>query len=242
MINQENYRKQVEQAKRLSPSSILYKTESRFLSPRRSSYYKDKDITELIQDPIAMAVEINREKQRSISTLKATQSQSKKLLQSLKSPLTRVSGPHIGLAHKFYSGTEVKTPNYPRNFKRPLEPAFKNVQLNFFKKRASYGSPPVIRTSKEIFAQAKHSTTDILNKNSVINRGAVVKASFPSYIGMTPEYENITLKSTMPSMTDKNRTANEHAKMKLSTGNFRFEMPREPWSPGTRNKLMNTTA
>lgn len=95
-----------------------------------------------------MAVEINREKQRSLSTLKATQSQSKKLLKSLKTPLTNVSGPHIGLAHKFYSGTEVKTPNYPKNFKRPLEPAFKNVSLNFFTKREAYNSPPVMKTGK----------------------------------------------------------------------------------------------
>lgn len=64
--NKETYLYQLEQSKRLSPNNILYKTESRFLSPRRSSFYNDKgDITELIKDPIAMAVEENRQKMRS---------------------------------------------------------------------------------------------------------------------------------------------------------------------------------
>lgn len=117
LVNQENYRKQLEQSNRLSPSSIMYKAESRFNSPRKSSYYKDKDITELVADPIAMAVEANREKQRTLSTLKATQSTSKRLLESLKSPLARVNGPHITLAHKFYSGTDARTttPNVSRS-------------------------------------------------------------------------------------------------------------------------------
>lgn len=52
----------MELSNRLSPNSILYKTESRFLSPRRSSFYKDRDISELIHDPIAVAVEKNRQK------------------------------------------------------------------------------------------------------------------------------------------------------------------------------------
>lgn len=62
VINQENYKRQMELSNRLSPNSILYKTESRFLSPRRSSFYKDRDISELIHDPIAVAVEKNRQK------------------------------------------------------------------------------------------------------------------------------------------------------------------------------------
>lgn len=66
--NQEKYRKQKASVKRLSPTNALHKTESRFFSPpRNSSYYKDMDITELVHDPIAMAVEMNREKERSIS-------------------------------------------------------------------------------------------------------------------------------------------------------------------------------
>ena len=109
--NQAMYLYQKEQAKRLSPNNILYKTQSRFLSPRRSSYYNDKgDITELVKDPIAMAVEENRLKLRSQSTLKSTKQQSHKQLnksyrnpQMFGSPFSRIKGPQ--LQNKFFSGT-----------------------------------------------------------------------------------------------------------------------------------------
>lgn len=70
-------------------------------------------------------------------------------------------------------------------------------------------------------------------KNSVINRGAVKKASFPSYIGMTPEYDNITMKSTMPSMNKKMGSTNRSMKQRMNntTGSFKFEMPRNLGSP-----------
>ena len=65
-----------------------------------------------------------------------------------------------------------------------------------------------------------------MQKNSIINRGAVTKASFPNFVGMTPEYEQITMNSTKPSMTEKNKQANEKAKLSLTTGSFKFDMPR----------------
>ena len=84
-----------------------------------------------------------------------------------------------------------------------------------------------------------------MNKNSVIIRGAVTKASFPSFVGLTPEYDNIAMKSTMPSFNEKNKLANEKAKLSLTQGSFKFEMPRErePWT--TKNKdvsFMNQTS
>lgn len=224
----------------------MYKTESRFNSPRRSSYYKDKDITELVQDPIAMAVEINREKQRTLSTLKATQSQSKRLLESLKSPLARVNGPHITLAHKFYSGTDARTttPNVSRSQRRHNSILFRNVNMTQPKKRRDIsGHIQALQSSRDIFERAKNSSTDIIHKNSVINRGAVTKASFPSYVGMTPDFEQITMKSTKPSFTDKNKQANERAKLNLTTGNFKFDMPRQPWTTKNNDKqFMNATS
>lgn len=65
----------------------------------------------------------------------------------------------------------------------------------------------------------------------------MTKASFPSFVGMTPEYDNITLKSTMPSYNEINKQANEKAKLNLTTGSFKFEMPRErePWGT-TKNR------
>lgn len=246
LLNHENYKKQVEQAKRLSPTGILYKTESRFLSPRRSSYYKDKDITELVADPIAMAVEINRTKQRTLSTLKATQSSSKRLLASLKSPLERVTGPHITLANKFYSGTDVRTttPNVARTQKGALAGynggslLFRNVHVTRQKRPREFTSQiQALQSQKQLLEKAQSSTTDIIKKNSVINRGAVTKASFPSYVGMTPDYDNITLKSTMPSFTSKNKQANEKAKLSLTTGSFSFDMPKSPWTTKNKDKL-----
>ena len=151
-----------------------------------------------------------------------------------------MTGPTIGLQlqNKFYSGTG--SPNilqHPHNidiFDRkpfPEAPKFNNVRLNFSQKR-ELNYIPTIKTSKELFSP-KQSSSDIMMKNSVINRNAIKKASYPSYIGMTPEYENITLKSTMPSMTPQNKSANKSAKLKMNntTGNFKFEMPRNLKSP-----------
>jgi len=123
--NQENYRKQRASVKRLSPTNALHKTESRFFSPpRNTSYYKDMDITELVCDPISIAVEMNREKERSITGLKATKSKSKLLLQSLQTPLVTVSGPHITLAENFYSGMHEKTPVVTRSKQKGSQPMF----------------------------------------------------------------------------------------------------------------------
>lgn len=60
---------------------------------------------------------------------------------------------------------------------------------------------------------------------------------------MTPDYDNITLKSTMPSYTEKNKQANEKAKLSLTSGSFNFEMPRSPWTTKNRDKVqMNFTS
>ena len=160
-------------------------------------------------------------------------------MDALKSPHNKAVGPTIGLQlqNKFYSGTgSHNILQHPHNTdifdRKPFpEPKFNNVKLNFAHKRElSY--VPNIKTSKELFSPKK-SSSDIMMKNSVINRNAIKKASFPSYIGMTPEYENITLKSTMPSMTPQNIATNKSAKLKLNntTGNFKFEMPRNLKSP-----------
>lgn len=86
--NHENYLKQRASVKRLSPNNALHKTESMFFSPmRQSSFYKDMDITQLVHDPIAVAVERNREKERSMSSLKATYTKSRQMLQTMQSPL-----------------------------------------------------------------------------------------------------------------------------------------------------------
>ena len=152
------------------------------------------------------------------------------------------------LQNKFYSGTG--SPNilhHPHNTnifdRKPFpEPArFNNVKLNFARKR-ELTYIPAIKTSKEIFSP-KVSSSDILMKNSVINRGAVKKASYPSYIGMTPEYENIMLKSTMPSMTPQNKSTSKASKLKLNntTGNFKFEMPRGLKSPVAGGNIFKST-
>ena len=52
---------------------------------------------------------------------------------------------------------------------------------------------------------------DLLAKSSHINRGSVTKAAYPSYVGMTPEYDNILMTSTEASYTEKNKLANERA-------------------------------
>jgi hypothetical protein len=75
--------------------------------------------------------------------------------------------------------------------------SYSNVKL---KKKESIG--PLILTSQEIFS-TPHKNTDIMKKNSVINRGSIKQASYPSLVGLTPEYDNIQMKSTMPSITDK---------------------------------------
>lgn len=100
-----------------------------------------------------------------------------------------------------------------------------------------------MQVSKQFLERAKNSTSDIMNKNSVINRGAVTKASFPNFVGMTPEYEQITMNSTKPSFTDKNKQANDKAKLSLTTGNFAFDMPRQPWTTKNADNLfMNATS
>lgn len=60
----DNFIKQKELNDRLSPKSIFYKTESRFFGKkkRNDSYYKDKDIENLVFDPISVAVEEYRAK------------------------------------------------------------------------------------------------------------------------------------------------------------------------------------
>jgi hypothetical protein len=49
---------------------------------------------------------------------------------------------------------------------------------------------------------------------------------------MTPEYDQIAMASTMPSFTDKNKSANRLAERRISTGNWKFEMPKNLDSPG----------
>ena len=51
------------------------------------------------------------------------------------------------------------------------------------------------------------------------NRGAVSKAAYPGFVGLTP-HEDMTFKSTMPSMTSKNKTANTDAKRVIINGNW----------------------
>ena len=102
--------------------------------------------------------------------------------------------------------------------------------MNFAKKRQDI--VPVIPLSRDIFSTPRKS--DITRKNSVINRGQVKKATFPNFVGMTPEYDQIAMNSTMPSFTDKNKSANRAAEMKISSGNFKFEMPKDLDSPGRR--------
>ena len=101
----------------------------------------------------------------------------------------------------------------------------------------------MLQSSKQFLERAKNSSTDIMNKNSVINRGAVTKASFPNYVGMTPEYEQIMMLSTKPSFTKTNKQANDKAKLSLTTGSFKFDMPRQPWTTKNSDKLyMNATS
>lgn len=85
----------------------------------------------------------------------------------------------------------------PENMKKALanEPNFTNVTVNFLKNRAhtNISSPansrtPVIGGSKK--------ADGLVAKSSHINRGSVTKAAFPSYVGMTPEYDNILFRST----------------------------------------------
>ena len=141
----------------------------------------------------------------------------------------------MGLQNKFFSGTEYDSPNVPGEFKRPVAPVFQNVRINFMKKRENY-IPSIKRERKTVFSpQPMHKTeSDIFLKNSVINRGSVKKASFPNYIGMTPDYDNINMLSTRPSFSNANKSANNRAKLKISSGNFKFEMPRNLDSPGQR--------
>lgn len=63
--------------KRLSPSTIFYKEQSRFggTIKKRGSFFKDykeDEFNEMIHDPVALAVEEGRAKQRALSTLKTT--------------------------------------------------------------------------------------------------------------------------------------------------------------------------
>lgn len=47
----------------------------------------------------------------------------------------------------------------------------------------------------------------------------------------------------MPSYTEKNKQANEKAKLSLTSGSFNFEMPRSPWTTKNRDKVqMNFTS
>lgn len=52
-----------------------------------------------------------------------------------------------------------------------------------------------------------------------LNRGAVSKAAYPGFVGLTP-HDDLALGSTMPSMTSKNKTANADAKRVLTSGNW----------------------
>lgn len=101
-----------------------------------------------------------------------------------------------------------KTPTVSRSLQKGSQPLFSRVQLVNHKPQPltplyvhsdSGQMSPVHKLQK-----IKNSTTDILNKNSVINRGAVTKASYPCFVGMTPDYDNITLKSTLPGSFEKN--------------------------------------
>ena len=62
----------------------------------------------------------------------------------------------------------------------------------------------------------------------------MTKAAFPSYVGMTPEYENIAYASTQPSMTQSNKKANARARELFSSGNFTYKMPKQLMSPQKR--------
>lgn len=73
------------------------------------------------------------------------------------------------------------------NMKKAVEPSFTNVTVNFLKKREqSFNSPQGYSRTPVIHSQK---SDGLLAKRGAINRGSVTKAAFPSYVGMTPEYD-----------------------------------------------------
>ena len=90
----------------------------------------------------------------------------------------------------------------PENMKKALanEPNFTNVTVNLIKNRATTNIPPPAQSRTPVIGGTKRADVQVA-KSSQINRGSVTKAAFPSYVGMTPEYDNILFRSTQPSMT-----------------------------------------
>lgn len=73
------------------------------------------------------------------------------------------------------------------------EPNFTNVTVNFLKNRVHSNRPPAYSRTPVIDSKK---ADGLVAKSSNINRGSVTKAAFPSYVGMTPEYDNILFRST----------------------------------------------
>ena len=76
--NRDLYHKQKEQIRRLSPNVSFNETTSRFggtMKRRNTSFYKNHDpqvLDQMLNDPVALAVDEHRKKIRATSTLKAT--------------------------------------------------------------------------------------------------------------------------------------------------------------------------
>ena len=89
--------------------------------------------------------------------------------------------------------------------KNRMEPNFTNVTVNFLKNRRENASPmsrtPVINSQKANWDR----------QGDPINRGSVTKAAFPSYVGMTPTYDNVAFASTQASLSQSNKKANARA-------------------------------